>query len=255
MHAGGEAAPRACHRPGASACAQCMVARCATPPACRAPGAALTQPPAVGLPPLCQPQFKALTRLTVKPLVETLPCLGGVTVSLLEVCGARGASGRPAARGCRSLRCQHRRGRGGHRLHRLVPAAWVAKRCQPRPLPPPPAPALRLRRLCSTPTPPHTCLPLSGAAPLSPCRPPPSTWTCGCATRQTSWPCQASPCWCSRVRRRRRRRRAAVASKQRLPVHPLRGAAWRCAPRAVQPGACGCRRQAGTVWRTLGQLV
>lgn len=29
-------------------------------------------------------QFKALTRITVKPLVETLPCLGGVTVSLLE---------------------------------------------------------------------------------------------------------------------------------------------------------------------------
>jgi hypothetical protein len=31
-------------------------------------------------------QFKALTRITVKPLVETLPCLGGVTVSLMEVC-------------------------------------------------------------------------------------------------------------------------------------------------------------------------
>lgn len=29
-------------------------------------------------------QFKALTRITVKPLVETLPCLGGVTVSLME---------------------------------------------------------------------------------------------------------------------------------------------------------------------------
>ncbi|PSC73977.1 synaptotagmin-2-like isoform X1 [Micractinium conductrix] len=29
-------------------------------------------------------QFKALTRITIKPLVETLPCLGGVTVSLLE---------------------------------------------------------------------------------------------------------------------------------------------------------------------------
>lgn len=30
-------------------------------------------------------QFKSLTRITVKPLVETLPCLGGVTVSLMEV--------------------------------------------------------------------------------------------------------------------------------------------------------------------------
>ncbi|KAL4424265.1 hypothetical protein ABPG75_001566 [Micractinium tetrahymenae] len=29
-------------------------------------------------------QFKALTRITIKPLVETLPCFGGVTVSLLE---------------------------------------------------------------------------------------------------------------------------------------------------------------------------
>lgn len=33
----------------------------------------------------CVSQFKALTRITVKPLVETLPCLGGVTVSLMEV--------------------------------------------------------------------------------------------------------------------------------------------------------------------------
>ncbi|GAB4813356.1 hypothetical protein N2152v2_000402 [Parachlorella kessleri] len=29
-------------------------------------------------------QFKALTRITVKPLVETLPCAGGVTLSLME---------------------------------------------------------------------------------------------------------------------------------------------------------------------------
>jgi Ca2+-dependent lipid-binding protein len=29
-------------------------------------------------------QFKALARITIKPLVETLPCVGGVTISLLE---------------------------------------------------------------------------------------------------------------------------------------------------------------------------
>lgn len=44
-----------------------------------------------------RPQFKALTRITVKPLVETLPCLGGVTVSLMEV---RGGRQWPASAGC-----------------------------------------------------------------------------------------------------------------------------------------------------------
>lgn len=44
-------------------------------------------------------QFKALTRITVKPLVETLPCLGGVTVSLMEVRGGAQLPS-PAAAGC-----------------------------------------------------------------------------------------------------------------------------------------------------------
>jgi Ca2+-dependent lipid-binding protein len=29
-------------------------------------------------------QFKAMSRITLKPLVETLPCVGGVTLALLE---------------------------------------------------------------------------------------------------------------------------------------------------------------------------
>lgn len=52
-----------------------------------APRFAVKCPDAHPLPALLPyfPQFKALTRITVKPLVETLPCLGGVTVSLMEV--------------------------------------------------------------------------------------------------------------------------------------------------------------------------
>ncbi len=30
-------------------------------------------------------QLKALARITIKPLVETLPCVGGITLSLMEV--------------------------------------------------------------------------------------------------------------------------------------------------------------------------
>lgn len=34
---------------------------------------------------LSPPQIKALARITIKPLVETLPCFGGITLSLMEV--------------------------------------------------------------------------------------------------------------------------------------------------------------------------
>ena len=37
--------------------------------------------------------MKALARITIKPLVETLPCLGGFSVSLMEVRALMGGAG------------------------------------------------------------------------------------------------------------------------------------------------------------------
>ena len=58
------------------------ILRAPSPPYAIFPRAPSSSPPPT---PLCAPQFKALARITVKPLVETLPCLGGVSLSLLEV--------------------------------------------------------------------------------------------------------------------------------------------------------------------------